>query len=82
MNDKEIQTLKNVMNNPEGAKLISILLRKLGAFDRGFNFQSSEKEILRILTKREQGQWLLDNCYLADYIKATELVRENYRKDK
>lgn len=81
MNDKEIQTLKNVLNNPEGAKLIYILLRKLGAFERGFNFQTSEKEIFKQLTKRDQGLWLLDNCYSADYTKTTELVKEWYRKE-
>ena len=81
MNEKELQNLKNVLNNPEGLKFLSVLLRKLGAFDRGYNFQNSEKEIFKMLTKREQGLCLLDNCFKANFNKTVEIVEDNYKKE-
>lgn len=80
MDKKELQILKNVLNNDYGFQLIRILLHKLGAFERGYNMSLDDKEIWRTLAKREQGFWLLDCVYYADKSKLIDLIDEE-RKD-
>lgn len=80
MNEENLLVLKNVLNDDNGFKFIRFLLMKLGAFDKGINFQNSDKEIFRTVAKREQGFWLLDNCYKADFDKTVEIMKENYKE--
>lgn len=77
LNKEELQTLSNVLVDKDGFKLMLILLRQFGAFERGINRNSTDKETFITLGKREQGQWLLDNIYQANSEKFLELLNEN-----
>lgn len=77
LNKEELQTLSNVLVDKDGFKLMFILLRQFGAFERGINRNSTDKETFITLGKREQGQWLLDNIYQANSEKFLELLNEN-----
>ena len=74
---EELQTRSNVLVDKDGFKLMLILLRQFGAFERGINRNSTDKETFLTLGKREQGQWLLDNIYQANSNKYLELLNEN-----
>ena len=69
--------VKNVANNQEGFKFLDILLDKLGAFERGCNFQNHDIEMFN-KGKREQGQWLLDLLRDSNFEKFIEI--ENLRR--
>ena len=76
MDNEELRELSNVLNSDYGLNTIFRILQKLGAFERGINRASSEKEDYITLGRREQGAWLLDNCYLANkdaYMKLLEI---------
>lgn len=77
LNKEELQILSNVLVDKDGFKLMLILLRQFGAFERGINRNSTDKETFLTLGKREQGQWLLDNIYQANREKYIELLNEN-----
>ena len=79
LNKEELQILSNVLVDKDGFKLMLILLRQFGAFERGLNRNSTDKETFLTLGKREQGQWLLDNIYQANREKYQELLKENYK---
>lgn len=79
LNKEELQTLSNVLVDKDGFKLMLILLRQFGAFERGLNRNSTDKETFLTLGKREQGQWLFDNIYQANKEKYQELLKENYK---
>lgn len=72
--DEIILTLRNVANDKEGLKFIEILLDKLGAFERGCNFQNHEVEMFN-RGKREQGLWLLDLLTESNFEKFVELQK-------
>lgn len=58
--DKEmLQIVNNVAVDEDGYKFLQILLDKLGAFERGINFDNDRKEFYSKV-KREQGLWLHD----------------------
>lgn len=76
LNKDELQILSNVLVDKDGFKLMLILLKQFGAFERGLNRSAPDKEVFLTLGKREQGQWLLDNIYQANREKYTELLNE------
>lgn len=71
--------VKNVSNSDEGLKFIEILLEKLGAFERGFNFQNRDVEIAN-KSKREQGLWLLDLLQESNFNKFIEIQKKRSNK--
>lgn len=76
MDKDELRELANVLNSDDGFYTIFRILQNLGAFERGINRTSSEKEDYITLGRREQGIWLLDNCYHANkdaYMKLLEI---------
>lgn len=78
--DKQIELIvKNVSNSNDGMKFIEILLDKLGAFERGCNFQNSEMEYYN-RGKREQGLWLLDLLRDNNFEKFTQLQKTRRKK--
>lgn len=82
MDKRELQILSNVLNNDYGFKLILILLREFGAFERGLNRNASDKEVLMTLGKREKGTWLLDCVYKANKQKYLEILEEKEKDDE
>lgn len=71
--DEQIKLIvHNVAENDDGFEFLSILLEKLGAFERGFNFQNHEMEVYN-RGKREQGLWLSDLIRDSNFNKYTEL---------
>ena len=66
--------VKNVANNQEGFKFLNILLDRLGAFERGCNFQNHDIEMFN-KGKREQGLWLLDLLRDSNFEKFIEIVK-------
>lgn len=81
MDKKELQILSNTLNDEYGFKFIYLLLNELGAFDRGINRNAENKEIFMLLGKREKGQWLLDNIFLANKEKYIELLDKKEREN-
>lgn len=77
LNKDELQTLSNVLVDNDGFKLMFILLKQFGAFERGVNRNATDKEIFMTLGKREQGLWLLDNIFQANRNKYLELLTKN-----
>jgi len=77
--DEIKMTFKNVSNNEEGLKFIEILLNKLGAYERGCNFQNHDMEVFN-RGKREQGLWLLDLLKDSNFPKYIE-IEERRRKE-
>lgn len=78
MDKDELQILSNVLCDKDGFKFIFLLLKKLGAFERGLNFELPDKQLFTTLAKREQGIWLLDNIYKANPEKYNSiLAKEN-----
>lgn len=78
--DEQIKmTLKNVSNNDEGLNFIEILLKKLGAFERGCNFQNHDIEMFN-RGRREQGLWLLDLLKESNFKKFVE-IEERRKKE-
>lgn len=71
--------VKNVSNSDEGLKFIEILLDKLGAFERGFNFQNRDVEIAN-KSRREQGLWLLDLLQDSNFNKFIEIQKIRSKK--
>ncbi len=78
----ELQALSNVLNDRYGFKVIFKILTELGAFERGINRNSSDKDCFMTLGKREKGLWLLDCIRCANVNKYIELLQksegENY----
>jgi len=77
--DDEIKmTLKNVANTDNGLCFIEILLDKLGAYERGCNFQNHDMEVFN-RGRREQGLWLLDLLKESNFNKFIQ-IEEGRRK--
>ena len=77
--DEQIKmTLKNVATKDEGLDFIEILLDKLGAFERGCNFQNHDLDVFN-RGRREQGLWLLDLLKESKFQKFVE-IEERRRK--
>lgn len=74
MNKDELLTLSNALKDPDTLQTISLILTKLGAFERGLNRNASDKETFMTLGKREKGSWLLDMVYQADKGKYMEIL--------
>ena len=62
-------------NNSDGLKFIEILLDKLGAYERGCNFQNHEIETFN-KGRREQGLWLLDLLKDSNFEKFIEIEKK------
>lgn len=82
MDKRELQILSNVLNNDYGFKLILILLKELGAFERGLNRNASDKEVFMSLGKREKGQWLLDCIFDANRQKFHEVFEQKEKENE
>lgn len=75
--------VKSVVQTDAGFKFIDILLDKLGAFERGCNFQNIEQEYYN-KGRKEQGLWLLDlvrDSHFNQYIEL-EKIRRNLKCQK
>lgn len=81
MDINELRILAHVLNYSEGAELISIILNKLGTFENFYNLSLADKEIFRTLGKREVGNWLLQQCYLANKDKYLQILNENLKEN-
>ena len=85
MNAQELELIvKNVANTDAGMKCIEVLLDKLGAFERGYNFQNTEQEAFN-KGRREQGLWLLDLLRDSNFNKFIEVEKKRSKqqwKDK
>lgn len=79
MDKEELELLNNVLVNPDGFKLILILLKEFGAFERDIDANSDIKHVFKILGKRQCGLWLLDRCFEANRTKYGELLNEYYK---
>lgn len=79
MDKYELQILNNVLVNPDGFKLILILLKQFGAFERELDTDKDAKTVFKILGKRSCGSWLLDECFEANRTKYVELLNEYYK---
>lgn len=74
--DDEIKLIvQNVSNNESGYKFLKLMLKRLGAFERGVCFDDSRREFYN-RGKREQGLWLLDLVRENSFEKYTEIERE------
>ncbi len=67
--------VKNVSNDIEGFKFLDILLDKLGAFERGCNFENSHLEYYN-KGRKEQGLWLLDLLRDSNFEKFTKIYEQ------
>lgn len=73
MTEDEIKELvRNITNDDVGFEFICFLLNRLGAFDRGCNFQNIQQEYYN-KGKREQGLWLLDLIAESNFNKFIEI---------
>ena len=70
--------VSNVAEDEYGFKFIEILLDKLGAFERGCNFQNQQADIYN-RGKREQGLWLLDLLKESNFNKFVEIEKERMK---
>ena len=66
-----------MLNDRYGFKVIFRILIELGAFERGLNRNSSDKDCFMTLGKREKGIWLLDCIRSANINKYIELLKRN-----
>jgi len=74
--DEQIKDIvKNVIQTPSGFEFIEILLDRLGAFERGCNFQNIEQEYFN-KGKKEQGLWLLDLVRESHFNNFIEIQRK------
>lgn len=71
--DKFLEILKDVLNTDCGYELIQEMLEKLGAFERGCNFDNTNMEYYN-RGKRDKGLWLLDLVRKADLNKFEEIL--------
>ena len=71
--DKLLEILKDVLNTDCGYELIQEMLEKLGAFERGCNFDNTNMEYYN-RGKRDKGLWLLDLVRKADLNKFEEIL--------
>ena len=77
--DDEIKNIiHNVAENEYGLKFIEILLDKLGAYERGCNFQNRDIDLYN-RGKREQGLWLLDLLKECNFDKFTQIEKERIK---
>lgn len=75
--EKLIELIKAIISTDAGYKFFEILLEKLGAFERGCNFENLYLEYYN-KGRREKGLWLLDLLEKAD-IEATDKIKINRR---
>lgn len=71
--DKFLEILKDVLNSDYGFEFIQEMLEKLGAFERGCNFDNTNMEYYN-RGKRDKGLWLLDLVRKADLNKFEEIL--------
>ena len=71
--DKFLEILKDVLNTDCGYELIQEMLEKLGALERGCNFDNTNMEYYN-RGKRDRGLWLLDLVRKADLNKFEEIL--------
>lgn len=75
--DKLKKILEDVLNTDCGFYFVSELLERLGAFERGCNFDNIHIEYYN-RGKREKGLWLLDLVKSANF-KKYESIEKNRR---
>ena len=71
--DKLLEILKNILNTDCGFEFIQEMLEKLGAFERGCNFDNTNMEYYN-RGRRDKGLWLLDLVRKADLNKFEEIL--------
>ena len=71
--DKLLEILKVILNTDCGLLFIQEMLEKLGAFERGCNFDNTNMEYYN-RGKRDKGLWLLDLVRKADLDKFEEIL--------
>lgn len=82
MEDKELRRIvNNVAVNPDGYKFLKVLLEKLGAFERGINYQDERMDFANRV-KREQGLWLTDLMLKSNPEKYIKILNERENNDK
>lgn len=81
MNKDELRTLSNVLNSNDGFEFVFLLLNKLGAWERGFNNNAPDKEVFRNIGRREQGAWLLEQCFKANVKQYSLLMHEKFKEN-
>lgn len=72
--EKIIELIKPIINTQEGFRFFSILLEKLGAFERGCNLENTNLEYFN-RSRREKGLWLLELVKQANWEKYTSIER-------
>ena len=77
MEKEELLKLNNVLINPDGFKVLEIILTKLCAFDFSINRDAEYKEIFLQLGKKEVGFWLLDCIFHANKEMYLKLIERN-----
>lgn len=76
MNSEEEKIIfNNVLNDKDGFKFVLLLLEKLGAFERGCNFQNRDLDMFN-RGKREAGLWLADKIQEHCLEKYVDIVKE------
>ena len=73
------ETVCKIVESNDGLNFIEILLDKLGAWERGCNFQNRDMDTFN-RGKREQGLWLLDLLKESSFDKFIEIEKRR-RKD-
>lgn len=74
LQDKEDIIFNNVLNDRFGFQFVLILLEKLGAFERGCNFQNRDLEMFN-RGRREAGLWLADKIQEHCLEKYTDILK-------
>lgn len=73
--EQEKIIFNNVLNHNDGFQFVLILLDKLGAFERGCNFQNRDLDMFN-RGRREAGLWLADKIQEYCLEKYTEIIKE------
>ncbi len=79
--EQEKIIFNNVLNDKDGFQFVLILLEKLGAYERGCNFQNRDLDMFN-RGRREAGLWLADKIqeYCLEKYKDIVIERKNLWK--
>lgn len=73
--EEEKNIFNNILNNKDGFQFVLLLLEKLGAFERGCNFQNRDLDMFN-RGRRETGLWLADKIQEHCLEKYVDIVKE------
>jgi len=73
--DEEKIIFNNVLNDKDGFRFVLLMLEKLGAFERGCNFQNRDMDMFN-RGRRETGLWLADKIQEHCFEKYREIIIE------